>query len=197
MIARDMSLQSSPTPWWLQQTAGDERRGSIHVCSLSAVGAVVAETGAAFLVTCINEKMLIPTPPSIDPRNHLRLVMNDIVEPRPGFTAPAREHVERLVAFVRAWDRGAPLVIHCWAGISRSTAAAFTALCALNSDVPEQQIARRLRHASATAEPNRRIVSLADEVLARDGRMIAAVEAMGAGTRAAEGRPFRLRARLV
>lgn len=192
-----MSLQSSPTPSWLQHMVGDERLSSIHVCPLSAVGTIVAETGAAFLVTCINEKLIVPTPSGIEPGNHLRLVMNDIAEPRPGFTAPARDHVERLVAFVRVWDRSAPLLIHCWAGISRSTAAAFTALCALNPDVPEQQIARRLRQASPTAEPNRRIVRLADEVLARDGRMIAAVEAMGSGERAAEGRPFRLRARLV
>jgi hypothetical protein len=41
-----------------------------------------------------------------------------------GHTLPAKSHVEKLLAFVRRWDQATPLLIHCWTGVSRSTAAA-------------------------------------------------------------------------
>ena len=81
------------------------------------------------------------------------------------------------------------MVVHCWAGISRSTAAAFISLCAINPDAPEELIAQRLREASPTAYPNRLMVRLADEALARRGRMIKAIERIGRGEPAYRGDP--------
>ena len=101
--------------------------------------------------------------------------------------APAEEHVGDLLRFVRAWDRAAPLVVHCYAGISRSTAGAFMTACALNPQRDEAGIARALRDASPTAMPNIRIVSLADRMLGRDGRMVAAI----AVDRPRHGQPMR------
>ncbi len=55
--------------------------------------------------------------------NHLFLGMNDINEPQNGFIAPDEQHITRFLGFVRQWhvDHAAssPLVIHCWAGVSR------------------------------------------------------------------------------
>jgi predicted protein tyrosine phosphatase len=87
---------------------------------------------------------------------------------------PCETHVAELITFARDWDRQAPLLIHCWAGISRSTAAAFISLCALNPEGSELELARALRRASPTAYPNRLLVALADEILTRDGRKIEA-----------------------
>ena len=98
----------------------------------------------------------------------------------------------QLVEFVQRWDRKAPMVIHCYAGISRSTASAFASICALSPHRDERSIAQALRRASPTATPNTRIVSLADRLLGRDGRMIAAIETIGPGAFAAEAEPFRL-----
>jgi predicted protein tyrosine phosphatase len=84
------------------------------------------------------------------------------------------------------------MVVHCYAGISRSTAAAFTAACALNPQRDEMQIARAIRAASHTAQPNAAIVAIADTLLKRNGRMVRAVEAMGPAHFAEEGVPFRL-----
>ncbi len=53
-------------------------------------------------------------------------------------------------------------------------------------------IAQALRRASPTATPNIRIVSLADRLLGRDGRMVAAIETIGRGCLAEEAAPFRL-----
>ena len=118
--------------------------------------------------------------------------VSDIVDPLDGHIVPAAEHVERLLAFVRAWGRENPLVIHCWAGISRSTAAVFVTACALKPERSEDDIARALRQVSPIATPNRRIVAVADEILGRRGRMVDAVERIGRGQEAFEGVPFRL-----
>ena len=105
---------------------------------------------------------------------------------------PAEEHVCRLIDFASRWDRTSPMVVHCFAGISRSTAGAFVAACAINPQRDEQEIAWAIRRASRTAQPNARIVAIADQLLKRDGRMVRAVETIGPGQAAVEGEPFRL-----
>jgi predicted protein tyrosine phosphatase len=109
-----------------------------------------------------------------------------------GYIHPAEEHVSELVAFVQRWDRRAPLVMHCYAGISRSTAGAFITACALNPRRDEAAIAQIIRRSSATAMPNVMLVSHADRILGRGGRMVRAVEALGPAIAAQEGHPFRL-----
>ncbi len=164
----------------------------IHVCSLAALPATVETTGARHILTVMARVDQVVRPASVLEANHLRIQVDDINEPADGFVAPSHDHVERALAFVRNWDRAAPMVIHCHAGISRSTASAFMAACALNPHRDEFSIARQIRAASPTAYPNRLIVSLADQVLGRDGRMIRALDEMGPGNMMIEGRPFRV-----
>ncbi|MGE0565263.1 MAG: tyrosine phosphatase family protein [Pseudolabrys sp.] len=164
----------------------------IHVCSLARVHDTVGETGARHLVTLLRNTAQIVRPDAVAEKDHLILSLDDIVQPMEGYVPPADAHVEKLVEFVTGWDRAAPLVVHCFAGISRSTAGAYVAACALNPDRDEMAIAQALRQASPTATPNARIVALADRFLSRRGRMIAAIESIGVGAFAAEGTPFRL-----
>jgi len=164
----------------------------IHVCSLSYLHRTVEDTGAHHVVTLLKDTDLVRRPASIAPANHLVLGMDDITEPISGYVAPADEHVTRLIAFVCGWNRARPLVIHCYAGISRSTAGAFVTACALNPQRDEHSVAQALRKASATAAPNMRIIALADRVLGRHGRMISAIERIGRGAPATEAEPFRL-----
>jgi predicted protein tyrosine phosphatase len=164
----------------------------IHVCSLAKLHTTIEESGARHVVTLLGIEDEVILPATVLPANHLRLQVHDITGPMDGYVTPQIEHIERFLNFVRGWERDAPLVIHCYAGISRSTAAAFTAVCALNPKRDEATVAQALRRASQTAFPNPRIVQLADLVLAREGRMVAAVESIGRGTIAAEGEPFRL-----
>ena len=139
-------------------------------------------------------KSASPQAAQISPKRHLRLAMHDIVERRMDQVLPASEHVLELLDFVQSWDRREPMLIHCYAGISRSTAAAFIALCALNPQTPEELIASDLRSSSETVRPNRLFVALADKVLRRDGRMIAAVNNMGQSRVADECTPFEVSA---
>jgi predicted protein tyrosine phosphatase len=164
----------------------------IHVCSLARLYATVDETGARHIVTLLRLTDRVQRPSHIAPENHLVLAVDDITSPMDGYTAPAEDDVKRLIDFAGTWDRAAPMVVHCFAGISRSTAGAYVAACALNPQRDELQIAWAIRRASRTAQPNARIVSIADRLLKREGRMMRAVETIGPGHAATEGDPFRL-----
>jgi len=164
----------------------------IHVCSLSRLQETVDETGARHVVSLLGDEARVECPGGVAPENHLWLRLHDIAAPLDGYIVPEERHVADLIGFVRGWDRRAPLVVHCFAGISRSTASAFAAVCALSPHRDEDDIAQALRRASPTATPNIRIVTLADRLLGRDGRMVAAIESIGRGVLAAEATPFRL-----
>ncbi|MGD9920877.1 MAG: tyrosine phosphatase family protein [Pseudorhodoplanes sp.] len=164
----------------------------IHVCSLARLHPTVAETGARHVVTLIKDVAMVRRPPSIEEANHLLLDMDDIVTIMNGYVHPSEVHVEKLIDFVTSWDRGTPIVVHCYAGISRSTAGAFITACALNPKRDEASIARAIRSVSPSAQPNIRLVSLADDILGRGGRMTSAIRAIGPGIAAYEGHPFRL-----
>jgi predicted protein tyrosine phosphatase len=164
----------------------------IHVCSLARLYDTIAVTRASHMVTLLRLIDRVERPRTIAAGNHLILGMDDIATPMDGYTHPAEEHVTELIRFVQNWDRKAPLVMHCYAGISRSTAGAFISACALNPTRDETSIARAIRNSSATAMPNIMLIDHADRILKREGRMIRAVEALGPGRPAAEGEPFRL-----
>ncbi len=164
----------------------------IHVCSLARLHATVDETGARHIVTLLRLTDRVERPRHIAPENHLVLAVDDISVPMDGYTLPAEEHVERLIDFVGRWDRATPMVVHCYAGISRSSAGAYVAACAVNPKRNEQEIAWEIRRASRTAQPNAAIVSIADRLLKRQGRMVRAVETIGPGDFATEAQPFRL-----
>ena len=164
----------------------------IHVCPLSKIPTTVRASGARSLLTLINEGTRVPRPKEIEPARHMFVPMSDIVVAKDGHILPAEAHVAQVLAFVRDWDRAAPLVIHCYAGVSRSTAAAYIAACALDETRSEQEIAETLRRSSPTATPNALMIEVADRMLGRNGRMIQAVAAIGRGEECFEGVPFAL-----
>lgn len=153
--------------------------------------AKASEIGATRAITLINGPMMadIETPPLISPGGHLRLIMNDIDHPAEGLVAPEAAHIHQLLDFLSGWDQETPLLVHCHAGISRSPAAAFIAMCLLRPQTPEDELAQRLRAASAAAKPNRLLVRLADQVLGREGRMIVACAGLTVPPPSREG-PF-------
>ena len=164
----------------------------IHVCPLARIDETVAATGARSLVTLLNPGTPVVRPAAILAERHLYIGVGDIVEPLEDHVLPAETHVAELLGFVGKWDRAEPLLIHCFAGVSRSTAAAFIAACALAPRRDEAEIARALRAASPTATPNALLVALADAALERGGRMNAAIAAIGRGVECFAGEPFAL-----
>ena len=164
----------------------------IHVCSLAHMPATVEETGARHIITVMGKISQVQRPPSVDEANHLMISMDDITAEAAGFNAPNEGHVQQVLDFVRHWDRTTPMVVHCYAGISRSTASAFVAACALNPARSEAEIAHQIREASPFAWPNPLIVRIGDGLLGRNGRMIRALDEIGPGDLSFEGRPFRV-----
>lgn len=163
---------------------------AVYVCPLARVPSAVAEVRPSHLITLLDPKDIIPTPDGVDPERHLRIGINDVTVPHPDHVAPESIHVERLISFIDTWSGEAPLLVHCWAGISRSTATAFIALCMRNEGHDELAILRAMRARAPHIHPNRRIVTFADKLLNRDGRMIEAVDAIGPGRIVYEGALF-------
>lgn len=164
----------------------------LYVCSLTKVVETVRANGARSLVTILTAGASMARPCEISPQRHLRIAVSDIETPMEGHILPATDHIEQLLAFAAAWDQREPLVIHCYAGVSRSPAAAFIAACALSPRRAELEVARDLRRASPTATPNLRLVALADRLLDRRGRMVEAITEIGRGADCSEGTPFAL-----
>jgi predicted protein tyrosine phosphatase len=165
------------------------------VSPLRRVAEVIAQRSPTHLITLLGPEEMIPTPPGIRPERHLRLGVHDIAMPEAGLTAPDAETVEQILDFGRGWSGETPMLVHCFAGISRSTATAFVIACERNPAADELEIALKIRRASPSAFPNRRIVALADDILDRRGRMLEAVEAMGGNNFVPEGEPFELAAK--
>lgn len=164
----------------------------IHVCPLSSLESVLAASGAADVISLLAVPHRVPAFHSVSPERRLHVPISDIVAAAPEHLLAGAADIDGLLAFVRAWDREAPLLIHCYAGVSRSTAAAYIALCALDPAQSETQHAAVLRRASPTATPNPHLIALADATLGRSGRMVEAIAAIGRGAECFEGVCFAL-----
>ncbi|GJD30121.1 hypothetical protein PMNALOAF_1365 [Methylobacterium adhaesivum] len=165
---------------------------TLHVCPLSRLPETLAETDARHVMTLMKAGTAIARPESIRQGRHCVVEVSDIAAPLDGHVLPDESHIGRILDFVAAWDREHPLVIHCYAGISRSTAAAYIAACALAPERDEGAVADALRAAAPSATPNPLFVAIADRMLGRDGRMSTAIARIGRGADAFEGTPFSL-----
>jgi predicted protein tyrosine phosphatase len=172
----------------------------IHVCALSKLHENLERTGATHLMSLIGHKFDLVRPEHISPQNYLRVKVSDIVPQDDGSRTPENQrdghiltehtHVHDIINFVRGWDKEAPMLIHCYAGVSRSTAAAYIAMLVLKPELNEMELALELRALSPTATPNPHIISLGDSILGREGRMIAAIKSIGRGAECFEGVEF-------
>ncbi|WP_303853638.1 tyrosine phosphatase family protein [Bartonella apis] len=154
----------------------------------------LAETAIRYqpreLITLMNKGTPMECPAMIAENRHYFLEFNDINEPQEGLIAPSETEIYKLLDIAKHWNRSYPLLINCYMGISRSTAAAFVIACALEQKKSEAAIARLLRENSPTATPNKLMVELADKILDRGGRMSSAIFDIGRGAEAFEGTPF-------
>lgn len=161
----------------------------ILVTPLSGLADMLSAHAPSHLVSLLSPEHMIPTPAGFPESRHLKLGLNDIIDPDAGTAPPARAHIEQLLEFARGWDTRQPMVIHCWAGISRSMASAYTILCDRLGPGSEAEVARAIRTRAPHAQPNRLMVYHADSVLARGGHMLHALDSMGPARFATEGVP--------
>lgn len=116
-----------------------------------------------------------------DPHHRIEMHFNDAIESGPGIELPQMRHVEEILAFGEAFQRDlaarreAHLLIHCHAGISRSTAAMATLLMQADPEEAEERIFERLVAIRPQAWPNSLMIGFADDLLGRGGRLSAAL----------------------
>lgn len=167
----------------------------LHVCSLATVETEAARLEPKHLISILDPGWRVDTPPCVASEDHWRFEFHDISDPIPDHVPPEEEDIVRLLSFGEAWAGGSRTLIHCYAGISRSTAAAFILMCQLNHG-REVEAAKTLRRNGRHAWPNRRMVAFADVLLGADGRMVAAVAALSMADFSTEGETISLPVRL-
>ena len=159
----------------------------IYVCSLFEMERYVRQLQPGYLVSLIQPELQPPTPGGLEPARHLRVAVHDVSEESWGSIVPEDEHVRSLVSFLEERSRDEGILFHCYAGISRSTAGALIAL-AIDMEGRELEAAHLLRRAAPFAQPNSLLIALADRILGREGRLVAAHRSMGPREPAFEGR---------
>ena len=159
----------------------------ILVTPLSALEDAIKLHRPSHIVTLLSPDHMIDTPEGFPRERHLRLGMNDVVDVTAGDTPPEQAHVAALLEFARSGPAEDPMLVHCWAGISRSMAATYIILCDRLGRGSELYAAKAIRSRAPHAYPNALLVRHADEMLGRDGRMVEAIKSIGAGKMVAEG----------
>ena len=149
------------------------------VCPGSAVPRLLAPQAVDHVLALISPDAEVSS--VTVPRTLLRF--NDIAEARPGLIPPNAG----TVAAILELGSEQTLLIHCHAGVSRSTAAAYILACAARPKGYEQGLAAHLRAACPEATPNPLMVALADQALGRGGAMVRAIAGIGRGVDAFEG----------
>lgn len=133
----------------------------------------------------------VPAEPAFRDAHITQLVFNDIVEQRAGLRMPSAADVVAILQAGRmALADDETLAINCFAGVSRSPAAAYIIACDRDGPGTETDRARSLRIHSPEATPNAAMIALADEILGRGGMMVSAIAAIGRGAECAEGTSF-------
>ena len=161
---------------------------SIIVCPLHDVEAIARVRQPSHILSLIS--------PSAEPTgfqklvpHHLELRFNDIAEPRDGLIEPSTDHIQSIIEFGRNSRAQGPLLIHCWAGVSRSPAAAF--IIAFDRDRPSPaHLAARLRSAAPYCTPNPKMIALADKALGAQGELARAIAEIGRGQETYWGSTF-------
>ena len=156
----------------------------ITVCGIEEL-AGHSTTGASHVLSILDPIAPIPEAfGSFGEHDKLELRFDDIIEDAPGMVAPLRGDVEQVLAFGRSLlaepHGSAHLLVHCHAGISRSTASMVLILAQALPDVPADSIVAMVHAIREKAWPNLRIIELGDALLQRNGTLVAATHALHA-----------------
>ncbi|WP_306253456.1 tyrosine phosphatase family protein [Parvularcula sp. IMCC14364] len=174
----------------------------IWVSSLAMVHQVARDNSPARIVSLLGPDTPFPDVEGYGPDIHHRVCLDDDRKPIEGRLTPNEAHVSGAIDFLKDWNPDDAMLVHCWAGISRSSATAFIAAFLHNPDIDESLILDDIREASPTAFPNTRIVAIADDLMGRSGRMANAATRMcsdpdrtSRAYQIGEAVPFSIRAR--
>ena len=146
----------------------------IHICSLHQVRELDISTYNGIITiedTTIREPFRVIT----DEPKQLILQFDDINEPIDDYVVPQISHIRRALKFADKIEDGS-LLIHCKAGISRSSAIALAVIAKRLGSGKETEAVNTLEHINPNCRPNKSIVELTDELLERNGKLYREVD---------------------
>ncbi len=153
----------------------------ITVCGLDEL-AGHCTTGASHVLSILDPAH--PTPEDFgaySAHERLELRFDDIIEEAPGQIAPDPAHAAEILAFGRdltAHGGGTHLLVHCHAGISRSTAAMTLLLAQAQPALPGAVVLAQVHGIREKAWPNLRLLEFGDAALGRGGTLVTAAHAL-------------------
>jgi predicted protein tyrosine phosphatase len=139
----------------------------IKVCELDLADFHHTDWGATRMVSLLDEKMRGKV---ADRADRLVLHFSDVNMPNASRTPPMKIHVERVLEFTKDLTDADKLIVHCHAGVSRSTAMMIAILC--QHGVEPKQAIQQVQAVRPQLWPNTLVTLYADEVLGLGGELI-------------------------
>ena len=147
----------------------------VIVSSLAGAADAYKRHKPARVISIVSEEDAAPNFSGLSPDRHLRLYFAR-ESCAQSISKAARERAGEIIRFLQDAAPGEDILVHCSRGVSRSTAAAYIILCRDAGPGQEEALAKALRRVAPFADPCPLLVSYADDILGRGGRMVEAIE---------------------
>jgi predicted protein tyrosine phosphatase len=139
----------------------------------------MADAGVTHVLSILDPEWPVPDAfAAYAAHERLELRFHDVIEDTPGLIAPAEHHVAELLAFGRTLDAepdGGHLLVHCHAGISRSTASMILMILQARPALSAREVAQGVLAIREKAWPNLRLIEMGERALGREGEIVDAV----------------------
>ena len=152
----------------------------ITICGIAELGQH-SEAGVTHVLSILDPGW--PDPEAFGdfpPHRREALRFHDVIEPVPGALVPTEQDVALLLEYgreVMAAGSRAHLLIHCHAGISRSTASAALLLAQADPTRSAEDVFAEINRLRPRAWPNLLLLELGEAALGRHGEIAPAVAA--------------------
>jgi len=136
---------------------------NITIFSLGEITKRIKEKPTGFNIVSIRSSDISPAKYDVFDKyrsNYRDIIIecfDDIKAPQDGFITPMKEHIRRILKWAMDKEN---IVVHCTAGISRSSAIAYLIACQMSSPKQALKVFDPLKHC-----PNRLILNIGVEVL--------------------------------
>ena len=144
----------------------------IHICSLE----VARESDLSIydgVITIENTIIENPFRVQLECPRQLILRFDDISFPVDDFEEPREIHIYKSLQFA---DKNSSLLIHCHAGISRSSAIALAIISNKLGKGKEKEAVKILQEINPYCRPNKLLVQMTDKILEREEELLKAVQ---------------------
>ena len=148
---------------------------SLHICTRTAVSKTIKRHGVTHVLSLTDADKRPFLHPSFNKVNWLWLKFEDVLDAK-DYYAPSPEHVQTILEWGSRLPSDAVLLVHCEAGVSRSTATALALLVQERGVDQIDQCVEYLLSVRPQACPNPLITLYADQQLGCGGRLHAASE---------------------